>query len=159
MLLTNKRQFFSRQYGKGIGNYYSDIYGSGVFLNSLKNLGKYFFRHGKSFYQLAKPKVAAIAKETFEDLKPKIQESLNNFAVKQIDNVLNKPDKKVEIKNTIKEFGDNLRENVVEVLPKVKEKTKKSLHELMNGGGMRVLKQKPFQLNKRSKNIIQRLLI
>jgi|SRR5882757_2439821 len=155
VLISNSRQFFRKQYGRGIGHYYTDIYGNGVFLNSMKNLGKLFFRGSKLLYNKVKPKAITFAKETLEQIKPKIQKVVSDASTKIISDVINKPSNiKESSKDMVKDVIKNTKTIVDETIPSIKERGKKSFHELINGGSIK----RKQALSSKSKSILNTLL-
>ena len=156
VLLSNPKQCFRKQYVRGVGRYYSDIYGGGIFLNSLKSLGKYFFKSGKSLYNLVKPKAISFVKDSITDIKPKVQKVVTDASAKLIDNLINKP---TQIKESSKEMIDNIKTEmkdiVNETLPSIKERGKKSFHELINGGGLKLNKRK---LSKKNQMLLKEMI-
>ena len=157
VLVSNPRQLFHKQYGRGIGHYYKDMYGQSIFLNSLKNLGRILLRGSKSLYKIVKPKAVTFAKDTFNEFKPKIQKVATEASSKWINNLINQPSKiKESSREAVNDFIKNTKQAVNETLPSIKERSEKSIHEIINGGSMK--RGKPKQLSRSSKSILRSLI-
>ena len=148
VLLRSPRLYFVRQYGKGIGKYYTTLEGKGVFKDSLKSLARYLLNGSKHFYSLAKPKAIALAKHTVNELKPKIQKTLTEASARIIDSAINNP---AQIRETAKESIRELKDTVTSSIPEVKENAKRTLHEILHGGSVKLA-------NSKSKRILSKLL-
>jgi len=125
------------------------MYGNGFIKDSLKSLGRLLLKSGKSFYFKAKPKMITFAKDTFKEIKPKIQKSVTEAATKFIDNALNKPK---DITEAPKKILSELKDDVKTNLPIIKENAQKTYFQLVNGEGLKT------RLNKRSKNYLNQLI-
>jgi len=126
----------------------------------LKTLGKYLLKGGKSFYKYVKPKAITFAKESFQEIKPKVQKVIKDASAKLIDDVLTKP---MQIKQSGKEILDNLKSEmklvVDESVPSIVEKAKKSFHEQLNGGGSKLNKKKSkMKLSKKNQKLLNEII-
>ena len=153
MLLSSPRQLFVRQYGRGVGKYYTTIYGGGrrnFFTNTLKTLGRLALAGTRKLYRIAKPKALSFAKEAISELKPKVQQSLADASVKAIDNLLNKPS---ALKQTAKESIHDIKEAISSSVPQITESATKTLHEILHGTGTK--RKHP---SKDSRRVLSKLL-
>ncbi len=145
MIVTKHRQMYYKQKGSGIGLVNKEIYGNGIFTDTMKMLGKKLFIAGKTLFKnqiLPNLKVAAkhglkSGKKLIDDNKKEIGNVISDQSKNLLKNLLSKSgnakkvisDTKNELRNIIDKNKETIQENSQEILNK-----------LLYGEGLKVIK-------------------
>jgi gas vesicle protein len=145
MIVTKHRQMYYKQKGSGIGLVNKEIYGNGIFTDTLKMLGKKLWIAGKTLFKnqiLPNLKVAAkhglkSGKKLIDDNKKEIGKVISEQSKNLVKNLLSKSgnakqvisDTKNELRNIIDKNKETIQENSQEILNK-----------LLYGEGLKVIK-------------------
>jgi len=145
MIVTKHRQMYYKQKGLGIGFFNKEIYGNGIFTDTMKMLGKKLWIAGKTLFKnqiLPNLKVAAkhglkSGKKLIDDNKKEIGNVISDQSKNLLKNLLSKSgnakqvisDTKNELRNIIDKNKETIQENSQEILNK-----------LLYGEGLKVIK-------------------
>jgi ribosomal protein S20 len=129
-LVYKPRQKFRRHYIVGRGMIYKNVYGEGIFGDSMKRIARFLFKGSKSFLKnQVKPRMKILgqegldlAKKVIQENKPKIAEVVNKNISNLVEKVIDNPKEiKSHIKETLKETKQdvkdlNIKDNTIQDL-------------------------------------------
>ena len=145
MIFSKRRQLYYKQKGSGIGFVNKEIYGNGIFTDTMKMLGKKLWVSGKTLFKnqiLPNLKVAAkhglkSSKQLIEDNKKEIGKVISDQSKNLLKNLLSKSgNTKQVISDTKNEFRNIIDKNK----ETVQQNSQEILNKLLYGEGLKVIK-------------------
>jgi gas vesicle protein len=145
MIVTKHRQMYYKQKGLGIGFVNKEIYGNGIFKDTMKMLGKKLWIAGKTLFKnqiLPNLKVASkyglkSGKELIEDNKKEIGKVISDQSKNLIKNLLSKT-------GNTKQVISDTKDELINIIDKNKETVQQNSQEILNkllyGEGLKVIK-------------------
>ena len=136
---------YYKQKGLGIGFFNKEIYGNGIFTDTMKMLGKKLWIAGKTLFKnqiLPNLKVAAkhglkSGKELIEENKKEIGKVISDQSKNLIKNLLSKSGK-------TKQVISDTKDELINIIDKNKETVQQNSQEILNkllyGEGLKVIK-------------------
>ena len=145
MIVTKPKQLYYKQRGSGIGYVNREIYGKGIFTDTMKMLGKKLWIAGKTLFKnqiLPNLKTAAkyglqSGKQLIEDNKKEIGKIISDQSKNLLKNLL---DKSVNVKQVVTDTKQELSNIVDKNKERVNEYSKETLNKLLYGEGLKVIK-------------------
>jgi gas vesicle protein len=145
MIVTKHRQMYYKQKGSGIGFVNKEIYGNGIFTDTMKMLGKKLFIAGKTLFKnqiLPNLKVAAkhglkSGKKLIDDNKNEIGNVISDQSKNLLKNLLSKSG---NAKKVISDTKNELRNIVDKNKETIQENSQEILNKLLYGEGLKVIK-------------------
>src|SRR5437660_1196506 len=145
MIITKQKQIFYKQKGSGIGYINKEIYGNGIFTDTMRMLGRKLWLAGKALFKnRILPNIKVVAKHGLEtgkqlihDNKKEISKVISDQSRNLLKNLLDKSGNVKQVMSDTKEDLSNIYDRNKET---IQQKSREALNKLIYGEGLKVIK-------------------